>query len=155
MPEARRLPFVIAALTCAFLIAGVAVVVTGEGARAERRGRGSTAEDVATRLVGKWTGTKSGAEGGKFASDAWRVVIKASKANAVIGTKQYRQPNGHWSKAEVVNAVVDATGHIWGADTDGIINGSLSDAGTLELVYLEPGTTDGAAAIAVLTQAGG
>lgn len=93
---------------------------------------------------------KSGAEGGKFETREWRVVFTTAKANAVIGTKQYKQPNGRWSKTERVNAVVDSAGHIWAVDADGILNGSLSADGTLELVYQEPGTTDAAAVIALL-----
>jgi hypothetical protein len=93
---------------------------------------------------------KSGAEGGKFETREWRVVFTTAKASAVIGTKQYRQPNGRWSKSERVNAVVDSTGHIRAADTDGVLNGSLSADGTLDLVYQESGTADGAAVIALL-----
>jgi hypothetical protein len=36
-------------------------------------------------------------------------------------------------------------GHIWAVDEDGTINGALRGK-TLELVYLEPGTSDAAAA---------
>jgi hypothetical protein len=141
--------FVVAAIVLALGIVGIAGVA---GAEVTRRG-GAAADDVAASLVGTWTGTKSGAEGGKFESREWRVVFKEVEANAAIGTKQYRKPNGRWSKREVVNAVVDATGHIWASDTDGVINGSLSEDGTLELIYQEAGTTDGAAVIALLRKA--
>lgn len=147
-----RRPFAVAALS---LLLGIAIALANAGAvnAAPRRDRAQSGNDVASSLVGTWTGTKSGAEGGKFASREWRVVFKTAKDNAVIGTKQYKQPNGRWSKAEVVNAVVDSAGHIWAADADGVLNGALSESGTLELIYQEPGTKDGAAVIALLTRA--
>jgi hypothetical protein len=46
---------------------------------------------------------------------------------------------------------VDSGGHIWAVDTDGTINGSL-DGKTLELIYLEPATSDAAAARVRLTR---
>ena len=131
---------------------GPVAVAGPAGAAAGTGGSGSASDDLASALVGTWEGTKSGAEGGKFAEREWRVVFQESKANAVIGTKQYKQPNGKWSKRERVNAVIDATGHIWAVDTDGVLNGSLSDTGTLELIYQEPGTKDAAAVIALLEQ---
>ncbi len=131
-------------------IAGTVVVASAGGAHGSPSGDGTPAENVAANLVGTWTGDKSGAEGGKFETREWRVVFERARANAAIGTKQYRQPNGRWSKAERVNAVVDAAGHIWASDADGVLNGSLSDDGTLELIYQEPGTKDGAAVIALL-----
>jgi hypothetical protein len=132
----------------------LAVGTAGAGAASAGGGGGTQGEEVAASLVGTWTGPKSGAEGGKFATREWRVVVKRAKANAFLGTKQYRQPNGRWSKPEVVNAVVDSNGHIWASDTDGVLNGSLSEDGTLELVYQEPGTKDGAAVIALLRRQG-
>jgi hypothetical protein len=130
-------------------VAGPAVAATGAGG-----GGDGAADDLAAALVGTWEGTKSGAEGGRFERREWRVVFRDARANAVIGTKQYLQPNGKWSKREVVNAVVDSTGHIWAVDTDGVLNGSLSDTGTLELIYQEPGTKDAAAVIALLERTG-
>lgn len=142
----RKLSFVVAALALALGVAATAVTAGAQGTSPE----GGAADAVASSLLGTWTGTKSGAEGGKFASREWRVVFEDAKANALIGTKQYRQPNGRLSKTERVNAVVDSSGHIWAADTDGVLNGSLSDDGTLELIYQEAGTKDGAAVIALL-----
>jgi hypothetical protein len=140
----------VAAIVVALGVVGIASVAHADAARGSG---GATADGVASSLVGTWTGPKSGAEGGKFETREWRVVFKKAQANAAIGTKQYRQPNGRWSKREVVNAVVDATGHIWASDTDGVLNGSLSEDGTLELIYQEAGTTDGAAVIALLRKA--
>ena len=151
MGTRRKLSFaarcVLLPVVAVFGVAGPAGAVTGGGG-------GGAADDLAAALAGTWEGTKSGAEGGKFASREWRIVFQDSKANAVIGTKQYKQPNGKWSKRERVNAVIDSTGHIWAVDTDGVLNGSLSDAGTLELIYQEPGTTDAAAVIALLERTG-
>jgi hypothetical protein len=45
-----------------------------------------------------------------------------------------------------MDAIVDSAQHIWAVDEDGVINGVLRGT-TLELVYLEPGTTDQAAAV--------
>jgi hypothetical protein len=139
----------VATLALALGLVGVDAV-GASGAGTAPTGTGGEGEHVASELVGTWIGPKSGAEGGKYERRAWRVVFKSSKANAAIGTKQYRQPNGHWSKPEVVNAVVDSTGHIWAVDTDGLLNGSISDSGTLDLIYQEAGTTDAAAVIASL-----
>ena len=149
MVVGRRLVLVVAALAFVLGVTGVAVGASADGTHAAP---GAGGEDVAASLIGTWTGMKSGAEGGEFESREWRIVFEESQANAVIGTKQYRQPNGRWSKAEVVNAVVDSTGHIWAADTDGVLNGSLSEAGVLELIYQEAGTKDGAAVIALLSR---
>lgn len=148
----RRLPLVVAALSLLLGIAGAVVFASVGGANAAPRGTGAGSDNGASNLVGTWTGMKSGAEGGKFETREWRVVFKTAKDNAVIGTKQYRLPNGRWSTAERVNAVVDSTGHIWASDTDGVLNGSLSEAGSLELIYQEPGTKDGAAVIALLSR---
>lgn len=153
MVVSRRLALVAGALVLSLGIASTVVFATAGGATAAPEGSGTPSETVASSLVGTWTGMKSGAEGGKFETREWRVVFTTAKANAVIGTKQYKQPNGRWSKIERVNAVVDSAGHIWAADTDGILNGSLSADGTLELVYQEPGTADGAAVIALLRKA--
>jgi hypothetical protein len=133
-----------------WLLAGTAPASAAFGAG----GGGGASDDLASALVGTWEGTKSGAEGGKFESREWRIVFQESTANAVIGTKQYKQPNGKWSKRERVNAVIDAAGHIWAVDTDGVLNGSVSDTGTLELIYQEPGTKDAAAVIALLERTG-
>jgi hypothetical protein len=151
MVVARKLSLGVAAIVFMVGFSGIAVLARTGGANATPEG-GGPADDVAASLIGTWTGTKSGAEGGEFDSREWRVVFRRVQANAVIGTKQYRLPNGRWSKAERVNAVVDSTGHIWASDTDGILNGSLSEAGALELIYQEPGTDDGAAVIAVLSR---
>jgi hypothetical protein len=143
-----RLPLVVTALVLA-LVAVVAVTRAG-GANATAGGGGTPADATASSLIGTWTGLKSGAEGGKFETREWRVVFTRARANALLGTKQYRQPNGRWSKAERVNAVVDSAGHIWAVDADGVLNGSVTTDGTLELVYQEPGTKDAAAVIALL-----
>jgi hypothetical protein len=146
MALGRRLLVVITLV----LAAGIAGAGAAHADARAGGGGGAQGEEVAASLVGTWTGPKSGAEGGKFATRAWKVVVKRANANAFIGTKQYKQPNGRWSKPEIVNAVVDSDGHIWASDTDGVLNGSLSEDGTLELVYQEPGTEDGAAVIALL-----
>lgn len=151
MVVGRRLPLT-AALALLLGMAGVFVLTATGEAKTVPKGRPAQAEAVAASLVGTWTGTKSGAEGGKFESREWRVVFKRAQGNAAIGTKQYRQPNGRWSKRETVNAVVDSTGHIWASDADGVLNGSLDDGGPLELIYQEAGTDDGAAVIALLNR---
>jgi hypothetical protein len=152
MAMPRKLALTVAALVLA-LAAACWLVIGSPGAKAAADGGGTPADTVASALVGTWTGMKSGAERGKFETREWRIVFTKSQANAVIGTKQYRQPNGRWSKTEVVNAVVDSAGHIWAVDADGVMNGVLSAEGTLELVYQEPGTRDGAAVIARLSRA--
>lgn len=151
MSATRRLPLT-AAFALLLAVAGAIVYASAGGVGATPRDHRtqSEGESVAASLVGTWTGTKSGAEGGSFESREWRVVFKQAQEAAAFGTKQYRQPNGRFSKAEVVNAVVDSTGHIWASDADGVLNGSLSEDGTLELIYQEPGTKDGAAVIALL-----
>ena len=61
-----------------------------------------------------------------------------------MGKKRHPE-NGRWTAYEQIDAVVDSAGHIWAVDEDGTINGALRGK-TLELVYLEPGTADAAAA---------
>lgn len=153
MVVGRRLPLVAAALALGLGIASAVIFASAGGANVAPKGDGTPSDTVASNLIGTWTGMKSGAEGGKFETREWRVVFTVAKANAVIGTKQYRQPNGRWSKTERVNAVVDSAGHIWAVDADGVLNGSLSQDATLELIYQEPGTRDGAAVIALLRRA--
>jgi hypothetical protein len=152
MVAGRRLPLVVVALVLALAVTAIVVFARAGGANAISKGGGAPSDAVASSLIGTWTGMKSGAEGGKFESREWRIVFTTAKANAVLGTKQYRQPNGRWSRVERVNAVVDSAGHIWAVDADGVLNGSLSTDGTLELVYQEPGTKDAAAVIAVLNK---
>ena len=150
----RRLSL-IAALSVLLLGFAANVVVASAGGVGAAPGghRAQTeAESVAEGLVGTWTGTKSGAEGGKFESREWKVVFRRAQEDAAFGTKQYRQPNGRFSKPEAVNAVVDSSGHIWASDADGVLNGSMLDDDTLELIYQESATKDGAAVIAVLNR---
>ena len=153
MVVGRRLPLVAAALVLALGIAAAVVFANAGGANATPRGAGTPSDSIASSLIGTWTGPKSGAEGGRFETREWRVVFTSANANAVLGTKQYKKPNGRWSKVERVNAVVDSAGHIWAVDADGVLNGSLSTDGTLELIYQEPGTKDAAAVIALLRKA--
>jgi hypothetical protein len=148
MIAGRRLP--LAAIAAGLALAAAVVILSARGANATPRGGGTPSDSIASSLIGTWTGLKSGAEGGSFETREWRVVFTSVRANALLGTKQYRQPNGRWSKVERVNAVVDSAGHIWAVDADGVLNGSLSTNGTLELVYQEPGTKDAAAVIALL-----
>jgi hypothetical protein len=145
-----RLPLVVTALVLALALVAVVVFTRAGGANATAGGGGTPSDAIASSLIGTWTGLKSGAEGGKFETREWRVVFTRAEANALLGTKQYRQPNGRWSKVERVNAVVDSAGHIWAVDADGVLNGSVTTDGTLELVYQEPGTKDAAAVIALL-----
>jgi hypothetical protein len=102
---------------------------------------------VARRLVGHWTGPKFGAEANRFRSDEWDLFFKRVSGPALIGRKRHRQNGGRWGKFERVDAIVDSTRHIRAVDEDGTINGRLRPNGTLELVYLEPGTTDAAASV--------
>jgi hypothetical protein len=145
-----RLPLVVTALVLGLALVAVVVFTRAGGANATAGGGGTPADAIASSLIGTWTGLKSGAEGGKFETREWRVVFTTARTNALLGTKQYRRPNGRWSKVERVNAVVDSAGHIWAVDADGVLNGSVTTDGTLELVYQEPGTKDAAAVIALL-----
>jgi hypothetical protein len=138
----------------ALLGAAATLAVAGPAGAVVAGGGSSAADDLVAALIGTWEGPKSGAEGGKFVTREWRVVFRDAQANAVIGTKQYQQPNGRWSKREVVNAVIDSTGRIWAVDADGVLHGTLSDTGTLELIYQEPGTKDSSATIALLERTG-
>jgi hypothetical protein len=105
---------------------------------------------IAKKLVGDWQGPKFGAEAQQFRSDRWDLVFQRASGPALIGKKRH-QENGKWTAYEQIDAVVDSGGHIWAVDTDGTISGALRGK-TLELIYLEPGTTDGAAARVRLTR---
>jgi hypothetical protein len=152
MVISRRLSLVVTLALLALTLTAAVVLSNagGVGAAPKDRPAQTEATSVAESLVGTWVGMKSGAERGRFEQREWRVVFRRSQENAAFGTKQYQQPNGRFSPREVVNAVVDSTGHIWAADEDGVLNGSLLDDGTLELIYQEAGTDDGAAVIAIL-----
>ena len=97
-----------------------------------------------------WQGAKFAAEAQQFRSDRWDLVFQRASGPALIGKKRH-QENGKWSAYEQIDAVVDSGGHIWAVDTDGTINGALRGK-TLELIYLEPGTSDAAAARVRLTR---
>ena len=95
-------------------------------------------------------GAKFAAEAQQFRSDRWDLVFQRASGPALIGKKRHRE-NGKWSAYEQIDAVVDSGGHIWAVDTDGTINGALRGK-ALELIYLEPGTSDAAAARVRLTR---
>jgi hypothetical protein len=65
----------------------------------------------------------------------------------VVGRKRHPENGGGWSKFERIDAIVDSRRHVWAVDEDGAISGRLRGNGKLELVYLEPGTTDAAASV--------
>jgi hypothetical protein len=130
---------------CATVSVCVAVVLLGaRGAPAQRSFMSASPATIAKRLVGRWSGPKFGAEAQRFRADRWELAFTRSSGAAAIGRKRHRE-TGRWSAYEQVDAVVDSTGRIWAVDEDGTINGRLRGDGTLELVYLEPGTTDSAA----------
>ena len=112
--------------------------------------RSATPAAIAKKLVGHWQGAKFAAEAQQFRSDRWDLVFQRASGPALIGKKRH-QENGKWSAYEQIDAVVDSGGHIWAVDTDGTINGALRGK-TLELIYLEPGTSDAAAARVHLTR---
>jgi hypothetical protein len=107
---------------------------------------GGPGENVAKELIGHWKGPKFAAEAKRFRSDRWDLHFKRVSGAALIGKKRHRV-KGRWSKFERINAVVDSAKHIWAVDQDGVVNGSLRGNGTLELVYLEPGSADQSAGV--------
>ena len=119
-------------------------------ARATPARSAATPAAIAKKLVGHWQGAKFAAEAQQFRSDRWDLVFQRASGPALIGKKRH-QENGKWSAYEQIDAVVDSGGHIWAVDTDGTINGALRGK-TLELIYLEPGTSDAAAARVRLTR---
>ena len=119
-------------------------------ARATPARSAATPAAIAKKLVGHWQGAKFAAEAQQFRSDSWDLVFQRASGPALIGKKRH-QENGKWSAYEQIDAVVDSGGHIWAVDTDGTINGALRGR-TLELIYLEPGTSDAAAARVRLTR---
>ena len=131
---------VVAALSVALL----------SSARATPARSAATPAAIAKKLVGHWQGAKFGAEAQQFRADRWDLIFQRASGPALIGKKRH-QENGKWTAYEQIDAVVDSGGHIWAVDTDGTINGSL-DGKTLELIYLEPATSDAAAARVRLTR---
>ena len=119
-------------------------------ARATPARSAATPAAIAKKLVGHWQGAKFAAEAQQFRSDRWDLVFQRASGPALIGKKRHRE-NGKWSAYEQIDAVVDSGGHIWAVDTDGTINGALRGK-ALELIYLEPGTSDAAAARVRLTR---
>jgi hypothetical protein len=119
-------------------------------ARATPARSAATPAAIAKKLVGHWQGAKFAAEAQQFRSDRWDLVFQRASGPALIGKKRH-QENGKWSAYEQIDAVVDSGGHIWAVDTDGTINGALR-GNTLELIYLEAGTSDAAAARVRLTR---
>ena len=119
-------------------------------ARATPARSAATPAAIAEKLVGHWQGAKFAAEAQQFRSDRWDLVFQRASGPALIGKKRHRE-NGKWSAYEQIDAVVDSGGHIWAVDTDGTINGALRGK-ALELIYLEPGTSDAAAARVRLTR---
>jgi hypothetical protein len=119
-------------------------------ARATPARSAATPAAIAKKLVGHWQGAKFAAEAQQFRSDRWDLVFQRASGPALIGKKRH-QENGKWSAYEQIDAVVDSGGHIWAVDTDGTINGALRGR-TLELIYLEAGTSDAAAARVRLTR---
>ena len=138
---------------CAGLALVIAIaLLAARGAPAKPSAQNATPASVAKRLVGRWTGPKFGAEANRFRADRWDLIFDRASRSALIGRKRHRE-NGQWSAFEQIDAVVDSARHIWAVDEDGVINGVLRSNGTLELVYLEPGTTDASAATIRLRRA--
>ena len=131
------------------VLAALSVVVLSS-ARATPARSVATPAAIAKKLVGHWQGAKFAAEAQQFRSDRWDLVFQRASGPALIGKKRH-QENGKWSAYEQIDAVVDSGGHIWAVDTDGTINGALRGK-TLELIYLEAGTSDAAAARVRLTR---
>jgi hypothetical protein len=138
---------------CAVLAIGAVAVFLATRTAPARSAAGATPSSVAKRLVGHWTGPKFGAEAKRFRSDEWDLVVDRASGTAVIGRKRHREDNGRWSAFEQIDGSVDSALHIWAVDEDGTINGTLRADGSLELVYLEPGTIDAAAAVIRLRRA--
>jgi hypothetical protein len=122
----------------------IALLLTARATPAKRAAPAAKPAAIAKQLLGRWEGPKFGAEATRFRSDRWQLVFERASGPAAIGKKRHRE-NGAWSAYEQIDAVVDASGHIWAVDEDGTINGTLRGK-ALELIYLEPGTSDATAA---------
>ena len=140
----------VSALVVSLAVLAALSVVLLSSARATPARSAATPAAIAKKLVGHWQGAKFAAEAQQFRSDRWDLVFQRASGPALIGKKRH-QENGKWSAYEQIDAVVDSGGHIWAVDTDGTINGALRGK-TLELIYLEPGTSDAAAARVRLTR---
>ena len=140
----------VSVLVVTLAVLAVFSVALLSSARATPARSAATPAAIAKKLVGHWQGAKFAAEAQQFRSDRWDLVFQRASGPALIGKKRH-QENGKWSAYEQIDAVVDSGGHIWAVDTDGTINGALRGK-TLELIYLEPGTSDAAAARVRLTR---
>ena len=105
-------------------IALAALLIVGaiSGCAAETSAKIPAAKD----LIGSWSGSLAGFEGGKHQSGQSQWVVEAAEGQAFVGFKEY-QDAGKDPQKEVFNGAVGVDGDIRIADSDGFFAGRMID----------------------------
>jgi len=122
---------------------GATLLVSGTGgpAAAADVSAAASTQTVRQALLGTWVGTYSGFEKGAFTKGLERFQLTTVRGATVKGTWQYRATAADpWSaKAPLLLVALpdpDGGWKVTGADDNGIIIGTLNEAGTtLDLAY--------------------
>jgi hypothetical protein len=103
-------------------LAALLTVGAVSGCAAENSAKIPAAKD----LIGTWSVTTAGFEGGKFESGKSQWVVEAAEGQAFLGFKEYQDP-GEDPQKEVLKGAVGVDGDIRIADTDGFFIGRMTD----------------------------
>lgn len=103
-------------------LAALLTVGAVSGCTAENSAKIPAAKD----LIGTWSVTVAGFEGGKHESGNSQWVVEAAEGQAFLGFKEYQDP-GEDPQKEVLTGAVGVDGDIRIADTDGFFTGRMTD----------------------------
>jgi hypothetical protein len=103
-------------------LAAVLTIGAVSGCAAETSAKIPAAKD----LIGTWSVTGAGFEGGKYESGKGEWVIEAAEGQAFLGFKEYQDP-GEDPQKEVFSGAVGVDGDIRIADGDGFFTGRMTD----------------------------
>ena len=103
-------------------LAALLTVGAVSGCAAETSAKIPAAKD----LIGTWSVTTAGFEGGKHESHKSQWVVEAAEGQAFLGFKEYQDP-GEDPQKEVLNGAVGVDGDIRIADSDGFFTGRMTD----------------------------
>ena len=103
-------------------LAALLTVGAVSGCAAENSAKIPAAKD----LIGTWSETAAGFEGGKYGSQKSQWVVEAAEGQAFRGFKEYQDP-GEDPQKEVFNGAVGVACDIRIADSDGFFTGRMTD----------------------------
>ena len=103
-------------------LAALLTVGALSGCAAENSAKIPAAKD----LIGTWSVTTAGFEGGKHESHKSQWVVEAAEGQAILGFKEYQDP-GEDPQKEVLNGAVGVDGDIRIADSDGFFTSRMTD----------------------------